>query len=343
MAAVAMVLSGCAQKAIPTAAPEFTQTSADGVTFKEATLTAEFTETSISEAGFLLRTEGSTESTEYPAEIKGNRISSKISGLQSEASYECQAYISNAVGNRVESAWWNFRTASRPKPGDIVPIEDQFLKAWLLVRYDKDGDDEISVAEAERIEIIELYSDQVLTLKGIEYFPRLSKIHCQGSWDEYGPGGMLSHVDVSENSNLRILYLINNRIEEIIFPEDNILEIIEFNENKVREADMTKLTHAIRISCPGNLFRELDFRGLGHIEEINCDHNRYLETIELDNSKLQTFRCNDTAIKELDLSRCPLLNLVDCSGCPDLEVIYLSEKQAIGALTKDPDVRIEYR
>ncbi len=340
---MAMVLSGCMEKAIPTVAPEFTQTSAEGITFRKVTLTAVFSETSVSEAGFLLRAEGSEESARYKAEIEGNRISAEISGLESDAEYECRAYISNAVGNTVESDWWSFRTGSKPKPGDIVPIEDPFLKAWLLVRYDKDGDDEISVAEAERIETIELYSDQVLTLKGIEYFPRLSKLHCQGSWDEYGPGGMLSHVDVSENSNLHTLYLINNRIEEIIFPEDNSLEFIEFNDNRVSELDMTKLTYAIRISCSGNLFKELDFRGLGKVEEISCDSNRRLETIELDNRNLKVFRCYDTAIKELDLSRCPLLNLVDCSRCPNLEVIYLSEKQAIGNLTKDTDVRIEYR
>lgn len=343
LAAAAMVMSGCTEKAIPTAAPEFTQTSAEGITFRKVTLTAAFSETSVSEAGFFLRTDGSEESARYRAEIKGNRISAVISGLESDATYECQAYISNAVGNTVESDWWSFRTGSKPKPGEIVPIEDPFLKAWLLVRYDSDNDDEISIAEGERISQIEITSNDVTSLNGIEYFPNLSKLHCQGTLEEYGPAGRLSHVDVSQNSRLSTLYLINNRIESIIFPEDNMLGTVEFNENKVREADMTKLTHATRISCSGNLFKELDFRGLSKLEELSCDTNRYLETIQLDNRNLKVFRCFDTAIKELDLSKCPLLNSVDCSGCPSLEVIYLSDKQVIGTLTRDSDVRIEYR
>jgi len=343
LAAMAMVLSGCMEKAIPTVAPEFTQTSTEGITFRKATLTAVFSETSVSEAGFLLREEGSEESARYKAEIKGNMISAEISGLESDATYECLAYISNAVGNIVESDWWSFRTGSKPKPGEIVPIEDPFLKAWLLVRYDSNNDDEISIAEAERISQIEITSNDVTSLNGIEYFPNLSKLHCQGTFEEYGPAGALTHVDVSQNNNLSFLYLINNRIEEIILPEENRLDVLEFNDNKVREVDMTKLTYAIRISCSGNLFKELDFRGLGKVEEISCDSNRLLETIELDNRNLKVFRCYDTAIKELDLSRCPLLNLVDCSRCPNLEVIYLSEKQAIGNVTKDTDVRIEYR
>ena len=55
-----------------------------------------------------------------------------------------------------------------------------------------------------------------------------------------------------------------------------------------------------------------------------------------------SFRCAGTMIKELDLSKCPKLNNLDCEDCPNLALIKLAKGQVIGNIRKDNGVKIEY-
>ncbi len=92
-------------------------------------------------------------------------------------------------------------------------FDDSTLSAWMLSCWDKNSDGMITSAEAAHVTKIDISSDEVTSLGGIEYLPNLDTLRCRGlSCGGDGGSGALEEVDLSSIVSLSCLDLSNNRI-----------------------------------------------------------------------------------------------------------------------------------
>lgn len=90
-------------------------------------------------------------------------------------------------------------TAFQLHPKAIVPIPDAHFRKYLVDHFDQDGDDQISGSEAVAITRIDVSSDEIETLSGIEFFDHLTRLNCSGSHEGLLALGRLRELDVSWN------------------------------------------------------------------------------------------------------------------------------------------------
>ena len=117
----------------------------------------------------------------------GDSFKAVAKGLEYGKTYWWHAFAT--AGNSViRSENESFTVPERPFNPKAIPIEDPCFKAYLVENYDSDGDGEISLYEAEQINLIRIVTNRynVQSLQGIEYMPNLIHIDCPGDWyDSY--------------------------------------------------------------------------------------------------------------------------------------------------------------
>ena len=159
---------------------------------------------------------------------------------------------------------------------EIIYFEDANFQAYCLANFDSDRDGRISVSEAEAVERIDITADNIVSLKGLEYFKNLRFLKCVGTeidkdHEAYGTG-MLSYLDVTHCSELEELIVYQNRLETL---------------------DVTHCSKLWNLHPARNLIKELDLSNNPLLSHLGADFN---------------------LLTEIDLSRCPLLGRVDLSA-----------------------------
>ena len=85
-----------------------------------------------------------------------------------------------------------------------IPIADANFKAYLVANFDTNGDGEISSSEAKQVTYINVNTDNIYSLDGIEYFTNLTYLRCDGSADKddnsgsYIGKGILTEMNISK-------------------------------------------------------------------------------------------------------------------------------------------------
>ena len=103
-----------------------------------------------------------------------------------------------------------------------VPIPDANFKAYMIQNFDTNGNGELDFDEAESVTRIEVTTDNIETVEGIEYCKNLECLNCYGTrtiWSEaeqrYVSTGQLSNLDVSQNTALQTLYCHRNQLTNL--------------------------------------------------------------------------------------------------------------------------------
>ena len=215
--------------------------------------------------------------------------------------------------------------------------------SWILWNYDSDKDGSINVSEAEAVNKIELSTENILSLAGISNFPNLTYLHAQGirDWDNDKNLGKLTGLDLSGNPKLQHIHLIYNNIKTLKLAECPDLDYLCLDYNEVTELDVKGFQRLTLLQVSYNKLKSIDVSGLDELTEFHCDFNP-IEKITLANANLESFRCAGTLVKELDFSKCPKINNVDCLECKNLTTIKLAKGQVLGNIRKEDNVKIVY-
>ena len=153
--------------------------------------------------------------------------------------------------------------------------------------------------------------------------------------------GLLTSLDLSQNGRLCHVHLIYNNISSLTLGSQPQLYYLDVDYNELEEFDPRPYKQLRLLQLSYNKFRNLDFSGLDNLDELHCNDNP-LESITLCNAILRYIDCSRTNITTLDLSRCPKINAVDCSGCAYLTSIYLAKGQIVGTIRKPENATIVY-
>ena len=280
------------------------------------------------------------EKPEYKAEtIDGTSFRLIIPDLGYDMDYSCVAFCK--MGEKeIRSQSVSVRTEVMK----YVPIPDPAFKKWLVERYDRDADEEISPKEALAITEIEMPSNQynLHSLKGIEYMPNLEVINCWGGWmgtkdapedhgfehyyigpyenawpDCWGPVGTLEYIDVSANPKLRILNLDCNSALGVT------IGVLDLSNNPLLEELQIGMTYMEYpdVSAQKNTLKVLNFshgRGCVPVDLGDCI---LLESIDCSYPQDNSASSEDIAMLDLsNLSRLNYLNLCEHPGVRGLKL-----------------------
>ncbi len=201
--------------------------------------------------------------------------------------------------NRNKLDWMNPLEVVPNYDNVTVPFEDADFKAYCVENFDGDKDGEISVAEAELVEAIDVCTDEIESLGGIEYFTNLKSLVCAGSLigtksttgayagqlesiDIGGNilleeldchGNQLEEIDVSNNVNLETLICTDNPLETINLSPGQVIATLEAPEDTGIVYDWDDVIGPM--SFPDEFFREYVFTNFdtdenGILSEAEC-------------------------------------------------------------------------
>lgn len=239
-----------------------------------------------------------------------------VEGLTIGQTYYFRAYAVNAKG-----------TAYSQEMEVVIPMpfEDKTLADWMLANWDKDSDGLISFEEAALVTKIDIRSDDVKSLKGLEYLPNLDTVRCRGlSCGPEGGSGTLASIDLGANDHVTCLDLSNNHIESLTLSGASRLTSLVLSGNV--ELKTEALTYSLASLQD---LRSLDITGCRNLapdlslfpslEEFHYDSRSGIK----DNEKLfrqkSGLRClyAGDALKDGDkIYLLSDLELLDCAGSP---------------------------
>lgn len=349
----------------PIAVPKFEALYADSINLNSARLNALVSNPGmLTSFGFVIQADSSIQEITLKAQTDIDTIRAWADNLKPQTKYLFWAKADNGGGITITSDTLTFKTLPIPAdttntteiPDTIVTstdtidnkslyleFESEILFKWLKLRYDANNDGNIDTIEARNINTIEINTDNISTLKGIERLHSLTKITAHGTRIGDSVCGKLEHIDLSGNPNLLELHVEHNVIKDIDFSHNTKLTFVELNLNRITQIDVSMLKEVDLLSVEYNLISTFDCSGLDKLKELHVGHCPNLTSITLDNKVLESLDCaDDEALTEIDISKCPLLNGVDFWGCKNLKKVIMSRNQAIGNIRTEPDSNIEF-
>ena len=223
---------------------------------------------------------------------------------------------------------------------DAVSFADANFKAYCVEYFDKDGDGEISWEEADYVTAIDVFTDDILSLDGIEGFTNLESLSCGGSFGQISTGkwGKLSEIKVSNNKKLRELHFDYCHVSKIDVSENQELRSLWCMDNGITSLDVSQNSKLRDLQCGQNPISSIDVSNNMALESFGC---QYCELTGLDvsnNTALIRLDCYSNQLTSLDVSKNVSLSTLVCHTNPRLSVIWLKTGQTIETLEYDKSV-----
>lgn len=242
-------------------------------------------------SGFTMTFETYTEEGVYNRTAKTTISRSKFSGIANLDNYLTTPYTQK-TGN--------------------IPIEDANFKAYLVENFDGNGDGEISYEEANAIKRVQVSTNNIQSVQGIEYMTNLEFLNCSGSG---GPeSGQLYNIDLTNNLKLKTLYCGSNSLSKLDVSHNTALQYLSCTYNQLTNLNLSYNKALGQLYCFNNQLISLDISNCTVLTSLSCTSNQ-LENLDLSNNHhLVYLTCNMNKIGELDLTSAKNLNRLICSG-----------------------------
>lgn len=217
-----------------------------------------------------------------------------------------------------------------------IIFEDANFKAYLVANFDTDGDGEISYEEALAITMIDVDTDNIESLAGIEHMANLTELNCEGPFvmSGYEPEegrGKLKTLDVSKNTKLTKLYCGFNQFSSLDLTSNVLLERLRCAGNDLNNLDVSKNTELTRLTAYNNHLSSIDVSYNTKLEVIDLSNNQIKSINISKNESLATFNCDDNLLTELDPSNNQKLTNIYCSN-NNLSSINVRKNQKLAKL-----------
>lgn len=253
-----------------------------------------------------------------------------------------------------------------------IPIPDANFKAYLVSNFDQNGDGEINTEEAANINSINVKTDNIYSVSGIEYFPNLEVLRCYGSSssdvnNQKIPMGKLTSIDVSNNPHLKDLRCYYNQLTSLDVSKNPYLNRLSCYYNQLTSLDVSNNPELTSIGCYFNRLTSLDVSDKYALETLSCHDNQLTSLTVSNDPAITIFYCHNNQLTNLDISSLKSLSFLycygnklssldvsynfnlsnfDCSPMSDdygnnlLETLYISNGQIIPYVTYDrsPDI-----
>ncbi|NEN25741.1 T9SS type A sorting domain-containing protein [Cryomorpha ignava] len=230
----------------------------------------------------------------------------------------------------------------------IIDFPDTYFKQALIENgVDVSMDGEIDQSEALLISNLNISSDSISNLNGIEFFLNLSSLNCSDNLIseldlssntqlEYlnFTGNLLTSFDGSSNILLRSLICEWNILTSLELNSNNLLDTLNCNGNDISSLDLTGLTNLSYLLISGNNLTSIDLSNNISLKSLYCSfvypltsldvsanpnlivlycNSTHLDTLILANPELVYLKCHNNNLEVLDLSNVPKLEELQCN------------------------------
>ena len=197
--------------------------------------------------------------------------------------------------------------------GEYVEIPDPKFKEYILANYDSDGDGELSYAEAETVYYVEVRTNEIHSVKGIEYMPNIMYLILDGYDGENKiPDGELTEVDISKNTMLNYFECWYNKLTKLDVSHNTDLAILGCWGNQISELDLSNNANLTTLFCQDNLLTALDTSHNRMLKELYCEGNTIGALNLHDNPALEKLWCGRCGLKDLDVTMNTSLTNLRC-------------------------------
>ena len=232
-----------------------------------------------------------------------------------------------------------------------IVFEDANFKAYMVANFDTDNDGEISFKEALEVTKIEVNTDNIESLVGIEHMTNLLDLICKGTHivengREVGFGilksldvsqnihlqhldcdfNQLSSLNVNNNKNLEQLFCNWNKISALDISNNPVIARLGFSSNQLSTIDLSKATKLRILYAGDNNLSSIDISNNTSLRYLHCYENNLYSLDISNNPELRHLLCYDNHLTTLNISNCHDLTNLFCQNNP-LETLYIFRKQ----------------
>ncbi len=210
--------------------------------------------------------------------------------------------------------------------------------------------DSIPTSKIRNLTILDVHSQQITDLTGIEDFDSLQVLKCYdnrlNTLDVHQNTALtqlfcsendLTALDLSQNRNLQLLSCSRNRLTRLEVARNDQLRMLYCSENRLNNLDVTTNTFLQQLSCHHNQLTSINVRYNTNLQLLDCGFNRLTNLDVSQNVQLEHLACNNNALDSLDVSRNTSLTWLSCSNNqipfldltnnPELQSLYCASNQ----------------
>jgi surface protein len=182
----------------------------------------------------------------------------------------------------------------------VVNIPDEnFLNALINLGIDTDVSGDISYQEAAVVNDLQMASQGITDLTGIEAFTALSTLNVNNN--------SITSIEVSNNTALTILSATANSITTVDLSNNTALESLNLNINPLGELDISNQPSLLNLYCRSCQLSALDVSANTALEVMIINNNNFT-TIDLgNNGDLKTLNIQNNNLTALDISNNTML------------------------------------
>lgn len=203
---------------------------------------------------------------------------------------------------------------------DNIIFEDENFKAYMVANFDTDNDGEISYEEALAVTKIEVNTDNISSISGIEYMTNLKSLKCEGSLkyfrasNTYYTFGILKSLDISKNTKLSDLYVSYNPLVSLDVSGNPKLRVLLCKRNKLTSLNVKNNKELERLECDYNNLSSLDVKNNPELYRLKCDNNNLSSLYVNNNPKLLDLICGDNNLTSINVKSNPELKDLQCNN-----------------------------
>ena len=193
---------------------------------------------------------------------------------------------------------------------DGFPVElneehfpDMIFRLYLMDKIDTNSDLVLDPSELA-LEKMDVRSQGINDLKGIEYFTKLTYLNC--SQNE------LKSLDLSNNKELTELYCAKNQLEVLNISGCNKLKNVLCNNNHIEKLDVSGARNLGTLNCSYNLIKSVDLSNNTELTTLEIFLNPLSSLDVSHNTKLYALYCYDDQLNSLDVSKNTDLEILYC-------------------------------
>ncbi len=195
---------------------------------------------------------------------------------------------------------------------DNISFEDANFKAYLVANFDTNGDGEISHVEALGIKNINVSTENIASVSGIEYMTNLETLICRGTYKNENVTGLLTTIDVTQNKKLTALNVECNVLTSIDISNNAKLTELSFINNNLTTIDAGNNVSLIKINGNGNKLETIILPQSKSLAVLSVKYNKLKSLDVTRNEGLDSLECDWNSLSELDLSRNTSLVYLNC-------------------------------
>lgn len=217
---------------------------------------------------------------------------------------------------------------------DNIVFEDANFKAYLVANFDTDKDGEISKVEALGIKDINVSTEKIASVSGIEYMTNLETLLCRGTYNRGEVSGLLTSIDVTHNKNLTSLNVECNALTSIDISNNTKLTELSFENNQLSTIDARTNVSLLRINGDSNKLKTIILPQSKSLAVLSVKYNELISLDVTGNEGLDSLDCLWNSLSELDLSHNTSLVYLNC-GVNKLNKLDLSHNTELEELVAE--------